>query len=171
MEPIVCIGLIPAQKSCQTRPEFECFGDGRQSFPGHPIDCDPRIWQSRGSLEGVDGQALHVAGRGSTLTYMLRFPPNGFPPAGWEVEKLEELALAAGTAAPGPGVQEKLVFLPGIKFQYIRRHFMDMTNESCRKFVEVLASMPPTPGGGGAAALVGGCGYGLGQHGGISHCG
>ena len=33
---------------------------------------------------------------------------------------------------------------------------MDMTTESCRKFVEVLASDAPAPGGGGAAALVGG---------------
>ena len=34
---------------------------------------------------------------------------------------------------------------------------MDMTMESCRKFVEVLASDAPAPGGGGAAALVGFC--------------
>ena len=27
---------------------------------------------------------------------------------------------------------------------------MDMTKESCRKFVEVLASSAPTPGGGGS---------------------
>ena len=39
---------------------------------------------------------------------------------------------------------------------------MDMTNESCRKFVEVLASNAPTPGGGGAAALVGAVGTALG---------
>ena len=32
---------------------------------------------------------------------------------------------------------------------------MDMTMESCRTFVEVLASNAPAPGGGGAAALVG----------------
>ena len=32
---------------------------------------------------------------------------------------------------------------------------MDMTLESCRLFVEMLASSTPTPGGGGAAALVG----------------
>ena len=32
---------------------------------------------------------------------------------------------------------------------------MDMTLETCRKFVEVLASNAPAPGGGGAAALVG----------------
>ena len=32
---------------------------------------------------------------------------------------------------------------------------MDMTMETCRKFVEVLASDAPAPGGGGAAALVG----------------
>ena len=35
---------------------------------------------------------------------------------------------------------------------------MDMTMESCRKFVEVLASDAPAPGGGGAAALVGAIG-------------
>ena len=35
---------------------------------------------------------------------------------------------------------------------------MDMTMESCRKFVEVLASNAPAPGGGGAAALVGAIG-------------
>ena len=29
---------------------------------------------------------------------------------------------------------------------------MDMTMETCRKFVEVLASDAPAPGGGGAAA-------------------
>lgn len=40
---------------------------------------------------------------------------------------------------------------------------MDMTNESCRKFVEVLASSAPTPGGGGAAALVGAVGTALGN--------
>ena len=40
---------------------------------------------------------------------------------------------------------------------------MDMTNESCRKFVEVLASNAPTPGGGGAAALVGAVGTALGS--------
>ena len=40
---------------------------------------------------------------------------------------------------------------------------MDMTNESCRKFVEVLASNAPTPGGGGAAALVGAVGTALGN--------
>lgn len=40
---------------------------------------------------------------------------------------------------------------------------MDMTNESCRKFVEVLASSAPTPGGGGAAALAGAVGTALGN--------
>ena len=40
---------------------------------------------------------------------------------------------------------------------------MDMTNESCRHFVEVLASSAPTPGGGGAAALVGAVGTALGN--------
>ena len=40
---------------------------------------------------------------------------------------------------------------------------MDMTKESCRKFVEVLASSAPTPGGGGAAALVGAVGTALGN--------
>ena len=40
---------------------------------------------------------------------------------------------------------------------------MDMTMESCRKFVEVLASDAPTPGGGGAAALVGALGTALGN--------
>ena len=39
---------------------------------------------------------------------------------------------------------------------------MDMTMESCRKFVEVLASMPLAPGG-GAAALVGAIGTALGN--------
>ena len=40
---------------------------------------------------------------------------------------------------------------------------MDMTMESCRAFVEVLASNAPTPGGGGAAALVGAIGTALGN--------
>ena len=40
---------------------------------------------------------------------------------------------------------------------------MDMTNESCRKFVDVLASDAPAPGGGGAAALVGAIGTALGN--------
>ena len=40
---------------------------------------------------------------------------------------------------------------------------MDMTMESCRKFVEVLASDVPAPGGGGAAALVGAVGTALGN--------
>ena len=40
---------------------------------------------------------------------------------------------------------------------------MDMTMESCRKFVEVLASNAPAPGGGGAAALVGALGTALGN--------
>ena len=40
---------------------------------------------------------------------------------------------------------------------------MDMTMESCRKFVEVLASAAPAPGGGGAAALVGAIGTALGN--------
>ena len=40
---------------------------------------------------------------------------------------------------------------------------MDMTKESCRKFVEVLASNAPAPGGGGAAALVGAIGTALGN--------
>lgn len=40
---------------------------------------------------------------------------------------------------------------------------MDMTQESCRKFVEVLASNAPAPGGGGAAALVGAVGAALGN--------
>lgn len=40
---------------------------------------------------------------------------------------------------------------------------MDMTLESCRKFVEVLASAAPAPGGGGAAALVGAVGTALGN--------
>ena len=40
---------------------------------------------------------------------------------------------------------------------------MDMTMDSCRKFVEVLASDAPAPGGGGAAALVGAIGTALGN--------
>ena len=40
---------------------------------------------------------------------------------------------------------------------------MDKTYESCRAFVEVLASSAPTPGGGGAAALVGAVGTALGN--------
>ena len=40
---------------------------------------------------------------------------------------------------------------------------MDMTMETCRKFVEVLASDAPAPGGGGAAALVGAIGTALGK--------
>ena len=40
---------------------------------------------------------------------------------------------------------------------------MDMTQESCRKFVEVLASSAPAPGGGGAAALMGAIGAALGN--------
>ena len=40
---------------------------------------------------------------------------------------------------------------------------MDITMESCRKFVEVLASNAPAPGGGGAAALVGAIGTALGN--------
>ena len=40
---------------------------------------------------------------------------------------------------------------------------MDMTQKSCRSFVEVLASNAPTPGGGGAAALVGAVGTALGN--------
>lgn len=40
---------------------------------------------------------------------------------------------------------------------------MDMTQESCRRFVETLASSAPTPGGGGAAALVGAVGTALGH--------
>ncbi len=43
---------------------------------------------------------------------------------------------------------------------------MDMTMETCRKFVEVLASNAPAPGGGGAAALVGAVGTALGNMGG-----
>ena len=40
---------------------------------------------------------------------------------------------------------------------------MDMTQESCRGFVEVLASDAPAPGGGGAAALVAAIGTALGN--------
>ena len=40
---------------------------------------------------------------------------------------------------------------------------MDMTQETCRKFIEVLASDAPAPGGGGAAALVGAIGTALGN--------
>ena len=40
---------------------------------------------------------------------------------------------------------------------------MDMTMETCRAFVEVLASSAPAPGGGGAAALVGAIGTALGN--------
>ena len=40
---------------------------------------------------------------------------------------------------------------------------MDMTMESCRNFVDVLASDTPTPGDGGAAALVGAVGTALGN--------
>jgi len=40
---------------------------------------------------------------------------------------------------------------------------MDMTMETCRKFVEVLASDAPAPGGGGAAALVAAIGTALGN--------
>lgn len=40
---------------------------------------------------------------------------------------------------------------------------MDMTLESCRFFVEMLASPTPAPGGGGGAALVGAIGTALGH--------
>lgn len=40
---------------------------------------------------------------------------------------------------------------------------MDMTTASCRDFVAALASSEPTPGGGGAAALVGAIGAALGN--------
>ena len=40
---------------------------------------------------------------------------------------------------------------------------MDMTLETCRNFVQVLASDAPAPGGGGAAALVGAIGTALGN--------
>ena len=40
---------------------------------------------------------------------------------------------------------------------------MDKTNESCRGFVDLLASDAPAPGGGGAAALVGAVGTALGN--------
>lgn len=40
---------------------------------------------------------------------------------------------------------------------------MDMTQRSCREFVEALASSAPTPGGGGAAALAGAVGTALGN--------
>ena len=40
---------------------------------------------------------------------------------------------------------------------------MDMTQVSCRYFVQVLASDAPAPGGGGAAALVGAIGTALGN--------
>ena len=40
---------------------------------------------------------------------------------------------------------------------------MDITQNPCREFVTVLASSAPTPGGGGAAALVGAIGTALGN--------
>ena len=40
---------------------------------------------------------------------------------------------------------------------------IDSTQYSCREFVAVLASTPPAPGGGGAAALVGAVGAALGN--------
>ena len=40
---------------------------------------------------------------------------------------------------------------------------MDMTMQSCREFVDALASTAPAPGGGGAAALVGAIGVALGN--------
>ena len=40
---------------------------------------------------------------------------------------------------------------------------MDMTLESCRFFVDMLASAAPSPGGGGAAALMGAIGAALGH--------
>ncbi len=39
---------------------------------------------------------------------------------------------------------------------------MDMTQRSCREFVDILSSDAPAPGGGGAAALVGAIGTALG---------
>ena len=62
----------------------------------------------------------------------------------------------------GPKIQWADVGIgPYIRFKEI--HTMDMTMENCRKFVEVLASDAPAPGGGGAAALVGAIGTALGN--------
>ena len=47
---------------------------------------------------------------------------------------------------------------------------MDMTLESCRKFVEVLASDAPAPGGGSASALCGAIGSGLAAVAGVLLC-
>lgn len=49
----------------------------------------------------------------------------------------------------------KYVFREGV-------HFMDDMQKSCREFTEALASSAPTPGGGGAAALLGAVGAALG---------
>ena len=38
-----------------------------------------------------------------------------------------------------------------------------MLNQTCREFIDVLASKEPVPGGGGASALVGAVGMALGS--------
>ena len=96
-------------KSCQTRPEFECFGDA----VNHSQDTQSTVIRVFGRVGEAwrELTAKPCTLRGGEHAHIyVTIPAQWLSPAGWEAEKLEELALAAGTAAPGPGVQEKLVF-------------------------------------------------------------
>ena len=109
MEPIVCIGLIPAQNPARLGQNLNVL----VMAVNHSQDTQSTVIRVFGRVGEAwrELTAKPCTLRGGEHAHIyVTIPAQWLSPAGWEVEKLEELALAAGTAAPGPGVHEKLVF-------------------------------------------------------------